>query len=267
MKTVAKVKGREYRERNELCLNCLHVCSSAELLTSHQKVCLKNDSVQITMPTGDKNVKFEKYAARWFSHFVVYLDLGSLVVPVATVRNNPTISSTSALEQHLPCSYYMIVFERNNPEPLHFDIYTGLDCMERVVSKTEKLAKNFYHQKRNSHVFLGQHLQETRGQSVGLVKLISTMIPKKVLDHCHFNGQFIGYAHSECNLKRRTLNYTPVIAQNMMNYDLHHIVKSLHSASQSTEIEVIPTNDEKSIALNFGVFIETRKRKRDEVAE
>ena len=52
----------------------------------------------------------------------------------------------------------------------------------------------------------------------------------------------------------------------MMNYDLHHIVKSLHSASQSTKIEVIPTNDEKFIALNFGVFIDTRKRKRDEVA-
>ena len=51
----------------------------------------------------------------------------------------------------------------------------------------------------------------------------------------------------------------------MMNYDLHHIVKSLHSASQSTKIEVMPTNDEKFIALNFGVFIKTRKRKRDEV--
>ena len=67
MKLVAKVKGREYRDRNELCRNCFHVCSSAELLISHQKICLENDSVQITMPTGDKNVKFENYAARWFS--------------------------------------------------------------------------------------------------------------------------------------------------------------------------------------------------------
>ena len=77
MKLVAKVKRREYRDRNELCRNCFHVCSSAELLTSHQKVCLENDSVQITMPTGDKNVKFENYAASWFSPFVVYLDLES----------------------------------------------------------------------------------------------------------------------------------------------------------------------------------------------
>ena len=108
-KLVAKVKGREYRDRSELCRNCFHVCSSVGLLTSHQKVCLENESVQITMPTLDKNnVKFENYAARWFSPFVVYLDLESLIVPVATAKNNPTISSTSTLEQHLPCSYCMI---------------------------------------------------------------------------------------------------------------------------------------------------------------
>ena len=38
------------------------------------------------------------------------------------------------------------------------------------------------------------------------------------------------------------------------------------SASQSTKIEVIPTNVEKFIALNFGVFVETRKTKRNKVA-
>ena len=89
IKSIAKVKGREYRDRNELCRNCFHVCSSLELLTPHQKVCLENESVQITMPILDKNnVKFENYAARWFSPFVVYLDLESLVVPVATAKNN-----------------------------------------------------------------------------------------------------------------------------------------------------------------------------------
>ena len=257
MKLVAKIKGREYRDRNELCRNCFHVCSSAELLTSHQKFCLENDSVQITMPTGDKNVKFENYAARWFSPFVVYLDLESLVVPVATVKNNPTISSTSALEQHLPCSYCMIVVERNNPEPLHFDIYTGPDCMERFVTKIEKLAKHFYRQKRKFPCFLGTAPPRDTWSKCWICNVDFNNDAEKVLDHCHFNGQFIGYAHSECNLKRRTLNYTPVIAHNMMNYDLHHIVKSLHLASQSTKIEVIPTNDEKFIALNFGVFIET----------
>ena len=50
-----------------------------------------------------------------------------------------------------------------------------------------------------------------------------------------------------------------------MNYDMHHIVKALHSASQDTKINGIPTNDKKFIALNFGVHIETKKRKTIEV--
>ena len=76
----------------------------------------------------------------------------------------------------------------------------------------------------------------------------------------------MGYAHSECNLVLRTLVYTPVIALKMMKYDLYHIVKTLHSATANVKIEVIPTNDENFIALNYGLYIESRSRKRDEVA-
>ena len=180
-KLVAKVKGREYRDRSELCCNCFHVCSSVGLLTSHQKICLENKSVQITMPTLDKNnVKFENYTARWFSPFVVYLDLESLIVPVATAKNNPTISSTSTLEQHLPCSYCMIVVERDNPEPLHFDIYTlDLIVWNALLQKQRNLQNISISKSGNSHVFSTQHLQETPGQSVGIVMLISTMILKR----------------------------------------------------------------------------------------
>ena len=163
----------------------------------------------------------------------------------------------------------MIVVERDNSEPLHFDIYTGPDCMERFVTKIEKLAKYFYQQKWKFPCFLGTAPPRDTWSKCWICNVDFNNDNEKVLDHCHYNGQFIGYAHSACKLNRRTLSlhvrYTPVIAHNTMNYDLHHIVKSSHSASQSTKIEVIPTNDEKFIALNFGVFIETRKRKRDEL--
>ena len=204
---------------------------------------------------------FENYATRWFSFFIVYLDLDSMILPVATAKNSSTISSTATLEQHYPRSYCMIIIERDNPGRLHFDIYTGPDCMERFVTKIEKLAKYSYHQKRKFPSFLGTAPPRERWSKCWICKADFNNYIENVLDHCHFNGQFIRYAHSACKL-----NYTPVIANNMMDYDLHHIVKSLHSASQSTKIEVIPTNDEKFIALNFGVFMETRKRKSDDLA-
>ena len=219
------------------------------------------------MPSLTNNkVTFKNFAARWFSPFVIYLDIESLIVPVATVKNHPNVSSTHASEKHLPCSYCLMVIERGNPEPIHFDIYTGLDCMERFLSKIEKLAKFFYHQKRKYPIFIGKPPSKTFHTCCWICDVPFETDDEKVLDHCHFWGQFRGYAHNECNLKRRTLDYTPVIAHNMMNYDLHHIVKTLHSATANLKIEVIPTNDEKFIALNYGVYIETRRRKRDEVA-
>ena len=186
MKLVAKVKRRYHRDRNELCRNYFRVCSSAELLNSHQKVCLENDSVQITMPTVDKIVKFENYAARWFSPFEVYLDLESLVVPAAKVKDKPTISGTLASEQNLPCSCMMVV-ERNNPEPLHFDIYTGPDCKERFLKKIEKLAKHFYQQK----CFLGTAPPRDTWSKCWICNFDFNSDTEKVLNHCHFNGQFI----------------------------------------------------------------------------
>ena len=152
MKLVAKVKGREYRDRNELCRNCSRSFPSAELLASHQKVCLENDSVQITMATDDKKIKFENYAARLFSPFVVYLGLESLVVAVATVNNNATISSTSALEQHLPCNYCMIVVERNNPEPCIW-IYTLDPIVWKALLQKRETFKTFQSSKAEISMF------------------------------------------------------------------------------------------------------------------
>ena len=218
------------------------------------------------MPEQGKNkLVFNNYAARWFSPFVVYLDLESLITPVSTVKDKPEIFSTSIIEQHQPCSYCIMVIERNNPTPIHFDTYTGPDCMERLLAKLEKLARFFYNQKRKVPIFNGVAPSKKAYNCCWICNNEFVNDAEKVLDHCHFTGIFIGYAHNECNLKRRTINFTPIVAHNMMDYDMHHIVKALHSASQDTKINVIPTNDEKFIALNFGVHIETKKRKTIEV--
>ena len=61
-----------------------------------------------------------------------------------------------------------------------------------------------------------------------------------------------------------------VIDHNMMNYDLHHIIKSLHSAStkisQPQQKLKLYQSMMKFRALNFGFFIQTRNCNQDEVA-
>ena len=77
------------------------------------------------------------------------------------------------------------------------------------------------------------------------------------LDHCHFSGQFLGWAHEKCNRARRYVNFTPVVGHNIQNYDLHHICLALNNCESTTTIKIIPSRDEKYISMTFGVLIDT----------
>ena len=48
-----------------------------------------------------------------------------------------------------------------------------------------------------------------------------------VLDHFHYINKFLGWAHNECNVNKKTTNYIPVVACNLSIYDLHFIFKTL----------------------------------------
>ena len=78
----------------------------------------KRPSANNNAHNRQKQCKVRELCGKVVNTFAVCLDLESLVVPVATAENNPTISSTSTLEQNLPCSYCMIVIERDNNEPM-----------------------------------------------------------------------------------------------------------------------------------------------------
>ena len=53
------------------------------------------------------------------------------------------------------------------------------------------------------------------------------------------------------------MNYIPVVAHNLTNYDLHHICKNIHFFSDDCKIQVIPLTDEKYISLSIGVKVGT----------
>ena len=76
-----------------------------------------------------------------------------------------------------------------------------------------------------------------------------------VLDHCHFTGQFLGRAHNSCNINRNFLNYTPIFAHNLSNYDLHHVILALQGSNICNTISIKPSRDETFTAVEIGVLI------------
>ena len=133
--------------------------------------------------------------------------------------------------------------------------------MEMLVKALESFAREFYQWKQTHRYFTG-------AAPIDPDDIIDCWICEKpfgeeakVLDHCHYSGKFLGLVHNDCNSKRRTLNFIPVIAHNLSNYDLHHLCKELHRFAKECRINVIPQTTEKCISLSVGVPVRTYKDK------
>ena len=127
--------------------------------------------------------------------------------------------------------------------------------MEVFVKQMETLAKDIYEKSKN-RCFTGAVGQAKElATHCWICETISSADNKKILDHCLFSNQFLGWAHSKCNLQRRTQSFIPIIAHNLSGYDLHHVVKSLHHCNPNNKFSIIAQTDENYISFSFKVWI------------
>ena len=70
---------------------------------------------------------------------------------------------------------------------------------------------------------------------------------ERVLDHDHLTGDFLGVAHSACNLKRREVQQLTCFAHNFSGYDSHLLVRAFAKRRGDLihRISAIPLNQEK----------------------
>ena len=252
---VSNIKGHVPRSATVICRNCFHVCSSDAIYQRHIETCFEHEAANIKMPEIENSkLFFTNYQSKWFVPFVVYFDFESLIKPVQTCSNSSEVSSSNIIEIHEPCGFCVVVKELDNPKPAFFKVDRSRDCWKNFAELLEQLAKDIYCKKQQHRIYRGLAPPDDSDRC-WLCKEI--LHDDKVLDHCHATGRFLGYAHNKCNLKRRTVNYTPIIAHNSSNYDLHHICKNLHFFSDNCKVQVIPLTDERYISLSIGVKVDS----------
>ena len=49
----------------------------------------------------------------------------------------------------------------------------------------------------------------------------------KVKDNCHYNGQYQGPAHRDCNLRYKIPSCIPIVFHNLSGYDAHLFIREL----------------------------------------
>jgi hypothetical protein len=83
---------------------------------------------------------------------------------------------------------------------------------------------------------------------------------KKVIDHCHVSGKFLGAAHLKCNAGWHIKNTIPLVMHNLSRYDSHLIIKSINQLN-GEDPTIIPKTEEEYISFSTKIPYGNGKRK------
>ena len=114
------------------CLNCFHSYRTENKLNAHKKICENHNYCNIEMPSPSNNIiKYNSGEKSLELPFIIYTDLECLLKKIDICYNNPDLSSTTKINQHIPSGYSIYTncsFDKSNNK---LSYYRGEDCMKR----------------------------------------------------------------------------------------------------------------------------------------
>ena len=137
-----KHTGKEY-----LCMNCLQGFNKESSRDKHLDYCINNKSVKVEMPHRNPIVKYSDGQFQFNVPFIMYADFESILKPIQCLENNPRISSTRGINNHVPsrwCIRSEFAYGKvENP----LKLYRGEDCVKKFcdheIGKAHRLWQSF----------------------------------------------------------------------------------------------------------------------------
>ena len=235
------------------CLNCFHSYSTENKLNAHKKVCENHDYCNIEMPSNDNNlINYKKGEKSLKLPFIIYADLECLLEKISTCYNNPDLSSTTKINQHVPSGYSIFTncsFDKSYNNLSHS---RGEDCMKRFCKDLKDHAKRIVDFKRKFITILTKDEEDSYDKKNTCHICMKDLDSDKVKDYCHFTGKYRGVAHNTCNLKYEIPKNIPVIFHNGSTYGYHFIIRELVSEFDGN-FECLEENTEKYITFSVPI--------------
>ena len=192
---------------------------------------------------GDKSLKLP---------FIIYADLECILKKIDTCQNNPDLSSTTKINQHIPSGYSIYTscsFDKSNNK---LSYYRGEDCMRRFCKDLKDHAIKIIDCKKKDMIPLTKEEEDNYNKENICHICKKELNNDKVRDHCHFTGKYRGAAHNTCNLRYKISENIPVIFHNGCTYDYHFIIKELASEFEGN-FESLGENTEKYITFSVPI--------------
>ena len=174
-----------------------------------------------------------------------------LLKKIDTCQNNPELSSTTKINQHVPSGYSIYTncsFDKANNK---LSYYRGEDCMKRFCKDLKDHATKIIDFKKKTMIPLTKEEDNYNKENTCYI-CKNDFNNDKVKDHCHFTGKYRGAAHNTCNLRYKVPKNIPVIFHNGSTYDYDFIIKELASEFDGN-FERLGENTEKYITFSVPI--------------
>ena len=236
------------------CLNCFHSYRTENKLNVLKKICENHKYCNIEMPSPNNNIiKYNQGDKSLELPFIIYTDLEYLLKKIDTCQNNPDLSSTTKINQHIPSGYSIYAncsFDKSNNQ---LSYYRGEDCMKRFCKDLKDHATKIIDFKKKTMIPLTKEKEDNYNkENICYICKKDFNNDMKVRDHCHFTGKYRGAAHNTCNLRYKIPKYIPLIFHNGSTYDYHFIIKEL-AREFDGNFECLGENTEKYITFSVPI--------------
>ena len=174
----------------------------------------------------------------------------SYIKKIDTCQNNPDLSSTTKINQHIPSGYSIYTncsFDKSNNK---LSYYRGKACMKRFCKDLKDHATKIIDFKKKTMTLVTKEEKDNiNKENICYICKNDFNNDTKVRVHCHFTGKYRGAAHNACNLRYKIPKNIPVIFHNGSTYDYHFIKRELVSEFEGN-FECLRENTEKYITFS-----------------
>ena len=250
-----KHNGKEY-----FCMNCLQGFKEESSRDEHIGYCVDNKSVKVEMPHKNSIVHYSDGQFQFKVPFVMYADFESILEPSQGPENDPMISSTRSINNHILSGWCVRSEFAYGKVKNPLKLYHGKDCVKRfcdhVIGEARRLYKSFP-EKPMKPLTLKEMYRHNKSERCHICFKPFKEDNPTVRDHCHYTARYRGPAHMKCNLQYKISSYIPIVFHNLSGYDAHMFIKEL--AAYSTEGEkmgVIAKNKEDYICFSIKVEVD-----------
>ena len=250
-----KHKGKEY-----FCMNCLQGFNEESSRDEHLDYCINNESVKVEMPHKKPIVQYSDGQFQFKVPFIMYADFESILKPIQGPGNNPRISSTRGINNHIPSGWCVCSKFAYGKVENPLKLYRGEDCIKKfcdhVIGEAHRLCQSFPENPMKPLTPKVMDRYERSERCHICFKLFKEIKPK-VRDHCHYTSRYRGPTHMKCNLQYKIPSYIPVMFHNLSGYDVHLFMKELAASStDGAKMGVINKNKEDYISFSIKVEVD-----------